>query len=585
MLSHTPMTRPMMSSCTTGPHPARSATSDRRRARWRGTGSPRALLLTFAVAAAAFAAAPAVASADSFCINAGADCPTGGLEFATLQGALNKAVEHSGADEILLGDKGTPYFGPFVYQPFVRAGAALTLKGVGGRPALTGPVDTTVLTVKDTSLEGVDVVTDFGEGQALDVRDSSLREVRLFGLAQNAPDLHGIRASGTVTIEDSLVKGGYAEGLEVLGGLDDERDTVTARGLRIESGDVGILVGQFSSLTLSDSRVRAAFSTIHSQGFAEVSRSVLETARPHSLGLSQFEASGGFKLDHVTVAHRGAPSGTDTALLLNTDNPDADTRLHAVALAGYSRGFRRVSFNGLPNAVIVRESVWDPALDELGGMGAGVFVESGNAHVAPALADLAGGDLRPRAGSALIDRDALSDISQFADLDGSPALDGDGDGIVRPDAGAFEFRPGVPTPPGGGSDAGSGGGADGGASGPGADLTAPVLSKLGLRVARLRVASAATLSLRRARKLRLVFSASEAATIKIVPRRLVDGRLATARRAIARKVAAGSGSITLGKRLRRLGALRPGQLRLLVSATDAAGNRSAKRVLKLRLRK
>jgi hypothetical protein len=497
---------------------------------------------------------------------------------------MNAAVERSGADEILLGDKGTPYFGPFVYQPFVRGGEPLTLRGVGGRPALTGPGGDTVLTIKDTSLEDVDVVTDFGEGQALDVRDSSLRGVGVFGPAQDAPDLRGIRASGTVTIEDTLVKGGYAIGLSVIGGLDD--DGVTARALRIDgTGIGGVSVGRFSRLTLSDSRVRAASQAIASQGFADVSRSVIETTGPDSLGLRQFEASGGFELDHVTVAHRGAPSGTDTALLLNTDNPDVDTRLHAVALAGYSRGFRRVTFNGFPHPVTVSESVWDPARDELGGPGAGVFVESGNAHVAPALADLAGGDLRPRAGSALIDRDALSDISQFADLDGSPALDGDGDGIVRPDAGAFEFRPGAPTPPGGGSDAGSGGGADGGASGPGADVTAPVLTKLGLRVASLRVASAAKLSLERARRLRLVFSASETATLKVVPRRLLDGRLVKAHGAIARKVAAGNGSINLGRPLRRLGALRPGQLRLFVTATDAAGNRSAKRVLKLRLRK
>jgi len=562
---------------TTRPHPARIATSARRRARWRGTGRPRALLLTLAITAAALAAAPAAASADSFCVNAGAACPGDGQELVTLQDALNTAVERSGADEILLGDKGTPYFGPFVYQPFVRGGEPLTLRGVGGRPALTGPVSTTVLTIRDTSLEGVDIVTDFGEGQALDVSNSSLREVNLFGLAQNAPDLHGIRASGTVTIEDTLVKGGYAEGLEVLG--DFAGDGVTARALRIESGDQGVRIGHFSSLTLSDSRVRAVHHAIASQGFAEVSRSVIETTGPDSVGLTQFAASGGYNLDHVTVAHRGAPSGKDTALLLNTDNPDVDTRLHAVALAGYSRGFRRVAINGFPHPVTVTDSVWDPARDELGGPGAGVFVESGNAHLAPALVDLAGGDLRPRAGSALIDRDALGDVSQYADLDGSPALDGDGDGVVRPDAGTFEFRPAAPAPPSSGSDVA------GGASGPRADLTAPVLSKLGLRVARLRVANAATLTLRRARKLRLVFSASEAATMKIVPRRLVDGRLAKARGAIVQKVAAGSGSITLGRRLRRRGALRSGQLRLFVTATDDAGNRSAKRVLKLRLRK
>lgn len=541
----------------------------------------RVLILKLAVTGAALAA-PAMASADTFCINAGADCPDGGRIFNSLQGAMTTAETESGADEILLGDKGTPYFGPFVYQPFTRGGEPLTLRGVGGRPTLTGPVSETVLTIKDTSLEGVDIVTDFGEGQAIDVRNSGLRAVGVFGPAQNAPDVHGIRASGTVTIEDTLVTGGYEEGLSVENGIDDER--VTARRLRIDSiGLGGVSVRSGSRLTLSDSRVRAAFQAIRSDGFTDVRRSVLETTRPDSIGLNQSAAIGGFNLDHVTVAHRGTPSGTDTALFLSSDSPDAETRLHAVALAGYSRGFRRSTFHGFPHPVTVTESVWDPVRDELGGTGAGVFVESGNAHLAPALVDLVGGDLRPRTGSALIDRDTLADVSQYADLEGAPALDGDGDGVVRADAGAFELRPAAPAPPApaGGASGGVAGAGDGG---PGVDLTAPALSKLGLRVGRLRLAPAATLALGRARRLRLVFAASETATIKIVPRRLVDGRLTEARGAIVQKVATGNGSISLGKRLRPLGALRAGQLRLMVTATDPAGNRSPKRVLKLRLR-
>jgi hypothetical protein len=552
--------------------------------------TPHTLILTLAIAGAALAA-PTLASADTYCVNASGDCPTGGQTINDLQLAMNTAADHPGADEIRLGEKGSPYFGPFVYQPLSRGAEPLTLKGVSGRPALTGPSNAvTVLTVKDTTLEGVDIETDFGEGQALDAKDSALRGVNLLGPSSSAPDLRGIRATGAVTVEDTQVKGGYAVALSVTGGAISETASsrVTARRLQIESGDGGVSVGEGGSLTLSDSRVRALSEAILSRGSAEISRSVLETTRPGSVGLAQLSATGGFALDHVTVAHRGVPDGTDSALRLNTQEPNVETRVHAVGLAGYTRGFQRVTINGLAHPVKVTDSVWDAARDELGGPGAGAFVESGNAHLAPALVDLAGGDLRPSAGSALIDRD-LSDVSQYADLDGSPALDGNGDGIVRPDAGALEFRPTAPAPAppapaGGGSSAGSGGGVVGGASAPSADLTAPVLTKLGLRAGR-RVAGAATLTLGRAAKLRLVFAASEAATIKVVPRPVVAGRLAKAPGAITGKVEAGNGSIALGKRLRRLGALRPGQLRLFVTATDAAGNRSAKRELKLRLRK
>jgi hypothetical protein len=543
----------------------------------------RTFSLTLLVAGAVLAA-PAVASADTFCINAGANCPAGGQEINDLQRAMDVALTISGDDQIVLGDRGTPYFGPFVYQPFSRTGGThLTVKGVGGRPALTGPAAETVLALKDASLEGVDIVADFGEGQALQIQDSTMRGVNVLGPAFDAADTRGIRASGSVTIEDTLVKGGFEDSLSVFGG--EGGPAVTARRLRVEGSPVaaGVFVAPFSVLRMSDSRVGGGTSAISSRGTVDIRRSVLETTKPDSIGVLQDAATGSLDLDHVTVAHRGAPSGADAAVQLNAD-ANVDTRLHAVALAGYTRGFRRVTLNGFPNPLTVTESVWDPTRDELGGPAAGAFVESGNAHVAPAVVDLAGGDLRPSTGSALIDRDALSDISQYADLGGSPALDGDGDGVIRPDAGAFEFRLVAPTPapPAGGSGGGESGPGPG--PGPGADVTAPVLNRLGLRSAGLPVARAARLSLVRARKLRLVFTASEAATVRIVPRRVVGGLLAKPRGSIVREVA-GKGGVGLGKSLRRLGVLRPGHLRLFVTAIDAAGNRSAKRVLSLRLRK
>jgi hypothetical protein len=545
----------------------------------------RALILSLVVAGAVLAV-PAIASADTYCINAGAACPAGGHEFGDVQPVLEAAAASDVSDELLLGDKDTPYFGPFLYEPTaVRGGNRLTVQGVGGRPSLTAAVGDTILTASDIALEDVDVLAEFGEGQAMTIRNSSLSHVNVVGPAFDAPDVHGIRAEGPVTITDTRVTGGFEEGLSTFGALAGEE--VTARRLRIDGSGVGaISVTDGSSLTLSDSRVTAFSQGIRVAGSLHMSRSVLATTGPDSRAVAEVSGArvGGAILDHVTIAHLGAPSGEDTAFLIETDTPDAETRLHAVAIAGYTRAFRRVPISVFPHAVVVKESVWDPAQDQLGGPALGVFVEADNAHVAPALVNLAGGDLHPTAGSAAIDRDGLSDITQYADLDGTPALDGNGDGIVRPDAGAFEFRP-SPPPPAPAPPAGDSGGTSsaGTGSGPAADLSAPVLSRLGLRSGRRPIAQASSVSLARARRLRLVLTSSEAARVKVVPRRVVGGRLTKPLGSIARSVVAGRSSIALGKALRRVGALRPGQLRLIVTATDAAGNRSAKRVLKLRL--
>jgi hypothetical protein len=92
-------------------------------------------------------------------------------------------------------------------------------------------------------------------------------------------------------------------------------------------------------------------------------------------------------------------------------------------------------------------------------------------------------------------------------------------------------------------------------------------------------------SVGRARRLALRFALNESATLRIVPRRLVAGRLVAARGAIVRQVKAGSGSVPLAKQLRRLRLLRPGRISFAVTATDAAGNRSQRKAVKLVLRR
>jgi hypothetical protein len=514
----------------------------------------RALIVAFATGGAALAV-PAIASADTYCINAAAACPAGGQERVDLQTALGQAADTADPDVILLGDKQTPYFGPFTYEPVALSKFnSVTIKGVGGRPSLTAGVGDTIITGTKASLEGVDLFAVLAEGLAANLDSGDLTDVKVTGPASFHPDLNGIDVTGPSKLDHVEIDGGYQTALTVRGGGLAGRE-VTADGLTIQGADEGIFLKDGADFRASHVRVDAVGAGILSTGFVRIAGGVVTTSGPGSVGLLQPDPSQGhFELDHVTVAHVGQPNGDDSAFVLRAAEP-LDTRLHAVAISGYTRGFRRPFVNGAPpENVVITDSAWDPSKDELED-GTGVFVEQRNSHVAPTVVNLAGGDLNPRAGSSAIDRDQLTDLAQFTDLVGAGALDGDGDGIVRPDAGAFEFRPAQPGPA-----PGTGGGT------PAKDVSAPVLRKL--RIVRRP-------------KLRLAFTASEPATVKVVPQRIVHGRAAKARKPIVRRVGAGRASVALARALRRAGLLRAGTVRLSVVATDAAGNRSPKRVLRL----
>ena len=76
------------------------------------------------------------------------------------------------------------------------------------------------------------------------------------------------------------------------------------------------------------------------------------------------------------------------------------------------------------------------------------------------------------------------------------------------------------------------------------------------------------------KKLGLTVDVSEAASIRIA----VGGK-----GSIVRSVKAGKTRLLLGAGLKKLRVLKRGSLKLRVTATDKAGNRSAARVVKLRL--
>jgi hypothetical protein len=607
----------------------------------------RAGVLTLATAAAALAV-PAVAGATTFCVGP-ASC-TGNQKGDGLQSALSAAQANPGFDEVLVSDRGSPYVGPFSYNGTPDTNA-VSIRGNGpGRPVLTAGIGATVLTVNAASLAGVDVRSESSaSGTGVASTNATLRDVTVSAIG-TAPGGLGILAGPGTQLDGTRIVNHGVRNLHVVG----SGVGVVARDVRLENGSQGVAVAPDARLELTRARVRSHNASAVIRGTAGITSSVLITTFPGGVGVDQ--DGGLLGLDHVTVARSGPGDGSDRALSLRATAADGSAQLQAVALAGYSHGITRTA-GAHTLDIAAMDSAWDPAGDSLGGAAAGGFIELGNAHVAPPLVDLAGGDLRPRGGSVLIDRDIHVErlAGSFADVDGIPEADGDGNGSEIPDVGAFEYRRRAPqldaleAPASGATGAplsfaaaasdpdgdpvqlkwefgdgavgdgsqsthayarpgayqltvtatdsvglsvsrqitvtvadspssgtGTGGGASSGA-GTASDSVAPVLSSVRLSTKSVRVT--------RARGLRLRFKVTEGATLRIVPTRLVGGRSVAARGAIVRQVKPGSGSVTLARALRRLKLLRPGRLTLAVRAIDPSGNRSARRVVKLTLRR
>lgn len=199
----------------------------------------------------------------------------------------------------------------------------------------------------------------------------------------------------------------------------------------------------------------------------------------------------------------------------------------------------------------------------------------------PLFADAAGGDFHLLTGSPAIDAgDDPSERSLATDLDGRPRVRG-----AAVDIGAFEFSPPVSAPPddGGGDSAGDPPGTTNppgttdapGTTDPPPDTTAPALS-LSLSRSRIGLGSRATLTA----------TTSEAGQVTIALQRRHAGkpkaRFTAIGKPIVRKATA-PGSVKLTFRSRIAGRrLTPGRYRFVVTATDAAGNRSAPRTVGFR---
>ena len=407
----------------------------------------RAHILASLLATAALAV-PATASATTFCVNA-RNCPAGGVQAgADLQGALDAADAGSGDDTVLVGDKGSPYVGPFTYEGATNRGVTnpVTITAdAGGRPVLTAGVGLTVLTLDQATVEGVDVeMPSAAEGTGVLTTDATLRDVTVSS-PQNGPGATGIQDLGATVLDHVRVTVSGDVGLQVgaPGKVSIRRVSVSAQNLDISNADGAVVVDQAGALSATQSQLTGTTTGLFAAASTDLDRVVVATSAPSSTGISANDAN--LRLTHVTVAHEGPESGTDTALSLHAAAANPSLTVADSTLAGYTHGIERTVSAAHTLAITAENNVWNPAGDQLGGASAGPVRELGDVHVEPALVKLAAGDLRPRGSSPQIDLDTNTDATTYTDLVGTPTVDGNGDGTAQPDAGALEYRRQAPT--------------------------------------------------------------------------------------------------------------------------------------------
>jgi hypothetical protein len=536
---------------------------------------------------------PGAAAATDYCVAPNTTC--GGTNVATLEAALDAADNATNSDRVFLGSATYTASSASGYS-YSATSAPVEIIGAGtGSTTLTAPAGAS----RVLGLDG-------GAGSVL--RDLSIvlpanvpvsaRGLDLNDLAQNVSisahptqtNQHvGVRiesggsfVDGSITLSQSI---GNVIGAIV--GTDASatplaRTGITARtGVSVQQPDVVL-----ERLTLISA---AAGAEVARSGVTIRSSLVMPVSG--GTGVSTLDQPGidaSLTADGITIVGDGSPGSagvgasslfaapaSSTILLRNSIVRDVETSLSRFASDTGSA------------SVTVERSDYDPNATASLGSGPGGFTPApgmlepgGNLNVDPLFVDPAA-DFHLAAGSPLIDAGDPAAAGGL-DFDGLPLLaDGNGDGLVRRDMGAFE-RPAPAAPP-------------GGAGPPSVDDRAPVVS--GFRAVPRRfgvIRRGARGALRRGTRFR--FGLDEAAAVTIGIERGLPGRR------VGRSCRKPSARNRAGRRClryRRLGALRTaglpganalrftgrlgrralaaGPYRARILATDMSGNRSAPR--------
>jgi hypothetical protein len=389
----------------------------------------RALALAAGMLVAA--AAPAVASATTYCVHLAGACAPGQIDEGTsIQQALDDAAGHTGLDIVDIGPGSYP--GEFTYP----ATDHIQVRGAGaGQTVLTG-LGTTG-----------GIVMNFASGQAT-VSDLSVRLANgnaQVGLVMNVGTVERVAVDGTQSAGSSgivffgpgLVAGSDIEvsgaAFQTLAGANPGTPTITDSRL---AGSYGVIA---RSLPATVRRVRIEATTAAAADGAEltVENSLLQVPT-QSIGavVATCSATGPsiVRLDGVTLV--GPGSGTAIAANCGATGT-ALAAVNGSIVTGFATRVRRESSGGDASATITSSDLDLEALVDAGGPG--TLKQSANVDVDPGFVSAT--DFHLRADSPLIDYIPLSGtVGQGTDLDGNPRAFGPG-----VDLGAYE-RQGPPAP-------------------------------------------------------------------------------------------------------------------------------------------
>jgi hypothetical protein len=262
----------------------------------------KAGVLAAATTAAAALSAPAIADAAVFCVGP-VGCSSGNVG-NDLQAGLTAAQVAPGPDRVLIADRGSPYLGPFSYVGDRTNTVEIAASGTG-RPLLTAGVGDTVLNFADGSLEGVDVRSaSSAAGTGIAASSANIRDVTVSAIG-TAEGGHGISACADVSLENTRIVNHGDSNLDAVG-----RGEVTARDLRLENANTGVIVASQASLDVRVARISSRLNNAFMKGVNTViSRGVLTTTDPEAVGIAQDGGLPGAERDYDRSQRPGGRLG------------------------------------------------------------------------------------------------------------------------------------------------------------------------------------------------------------------------------------------------------------------------------------
>ena len=525
-----------------------------------------------AVAGGLVTAAPAMAAPNTYCVLK-PSCD--GIDVGDVQSALDMAKAHPGSDVVELGSGDFITALSYSYTAIPHNPVNIVGNGAGNtRLATTQSGSNTTLTLGRGSVTDLEVsappspnIADFSV--ALDLRGRAER-LKLTGGWVNAVLSNGAKLM-TSTLTDGGLDYDRPAVLVQSGNATVSDSTIDATTLAVKVEDTGILRLTRSSVISHDGVVAL------DGGGAEIRDSLIRGRGLHSTGLAAYAdtKTAGLYATNVTVVGSGTEGGAGVLSYADGNGIQANVEVRNSVITRSSVPLRRTSMNKFGHAFLkVTNSAYEPTTVISEGEGT-YEAPAGNVSEAPGFVDAPGNDFHLGDGSPLIDAGEPEPNGGLSELDRdglARSVDGNGDGTVAPDIGAFEHAA-APVPPGPGEEPPDD------TPGPGeADLTAPVVSSLSLTHRRVRVVRG---SARRPRGTVFRFRLSEDARVTVAFSHRVKGKRRAAGK-LVRDAKAGKNRIRFRGRVgeRRL---KSGRYTAAVRATDAAGNRSVVRRIRFRV--